>query len=246
MRYAVVSDVHGNFEALTAVFRKAEEVGVTGYLNLGDTVGYYTMPNECVQALRDRDAISIMGNHDVVACGREEPTYFNPTARQAIVWARENLTGENREYLANLPDDRVVSEELMIVHGSVHNRDEYLLFRPDIERSFRLLQKDHPAVRVVFFGHTHRRMVYFRKQDELYWVDDLTTLPLEDGTVYLINPGSVGQPRDGDRRAAFCVYDTDNKHVEFYRVNFDIDKVADAVRQLPFGASLGDRLYRGV
>jgi len=246
VRYAVVSDIHGNFEALTQIIAKAESEGFDKILNLGDMVGYYTTPNECVDLLRDRNAVSIMGNHDVVACGGVEPVFFNPTAAQAILWAREHLRPDNREYISRLPDQRRIGDELLMVHGSVRDRDEYLLFRPEIERSFEVLESSHAGIRVVFFGHTHRKIYYEKEGSRLYASDKPDKLVLRPGCLYMINPGSVGQPRDGDPRAAFCIFDTEARAVTFYRVSFDIDKVANAVRSLPFGESLAKRLYRGI
>ncbi|MCZ7583877.1 MAG: metallophosphatase family protein [Deltaproteobacteria bacterium] len=246
MKYGILSDIHGNIEALNAALAKLDDLGVERLVNLGDAVGYYTAPNECVDRLRERDAVSIMGNHDVVACGRVEPVFFNPTAAQAILWARENLRDDNREYINGLPDSRKIADDVLAVHGSVRDRDEYLLFRPEIERSFDALETTYPGVRVVFFGHTHRRIYYEKESDKLYAGTSGDPLTLRGDSLYLINPGSVGQPRDGDPRAAFCVFDDEARVVDFHRVGFDTDKVAEAVRALPFGASLAERLYRGV
>ncbi len=245
MKYAILTDIHGNFEALEKVLAKTDELGAEKIVNLGDLVGYYTQPNECVDLIRSREAISIMGNHDVVACERIEPIYFNPTAAQAILWARDQLTPENKEYLAELPDQRKILEHIMIVHGSVRDRDEYLLFRPEIELSFAALENNHPGVTIVFFGHTHRRIHFEKEKDKLFAATSGDRLSMREGSAYLINPGSVGQPRDGDPRAAFCMFDSDAGEITFHRVPFDIDKVAAAVRKMPFGEPLAQRLYRG-
>ncbi len=246
MKYALISDVHANLEALERVLEKIDALKADQILNLGDIVGYYARPNECVDIMRQRNIVSIMGNHDVVACGKVEPVYFNPTAAQAILWARETLRPENREWIASLPDWREIGNDLLIVHGSVRDRDEYLLFRPEIENSFEALAVQHPNHRVVFFGHTHRRIFYERDNTNIYSGGKNDKLVLREGARYLINPGSVGQPRDGDPRASFAVYDSDTWQVQFHRVPFDIDKVAENIRQLPFGESLAKRLYRGV
>lgn len=246
MRYAVLSDVHGNLVALETVLAKIDEIGVDTILNLGDLVGYYTEPNKCVEIIREREIPSIMGNHDVVACGKVEPIHFNPTAARAILWARQELTEDNREWLAGLPDSRIIDDTVLMVHGSVRDRDEYLLFRPEIEHSFIALEDEYPDISVVFFGHTHRRIYYEQDGENLYAGGNSEKLVMREGAKYLVNPGSVGQPRDGDPRAAFCVYDTEAGEVTFHRLNFDIDKVAAEVREYAFGESLAKRLYRGV
>ncbi len=246
MKYAIISDLHANREALEGVLKKIDTLGVDQVLNLGDVVGYYSHPNECVDIIRERKILSIMGNHDVVACGKVEPLYFNPTAAQAILWARQTLTDDNKEWLASLPDSRLINDELLIVHGSVKDRDEYLLFRPEIESSFLALENQHNNIHIVFFGHTHRRIFYEKESTSLYSGGKSDKLVLRKGARYLINPGSVGQPRDGDPRASFCTYDSEAAIVQYYRVPFDIDTVADAVKKLPFGESLARRLYRGV
>lgn len=246
MRYAIFSDVHSNLEALERVLEKIDEMRVDRVLNLGDLVGYYASPNECVDAVRERAITSIMGNHDVVACGRVEPVYFNPTAAAAVLWSRETLTDSNREWIRALPDSLIVDDSILMVHGSVRDRDEYLLFRPEIESSFESFSEQYPTLRVAFFGHTHRRIYYEDDGNNLYAGTKAEKLVLRPGGRYLINPGSVGQPRDGDPRAAFCVYDAEAAEVSFYRVPFDIDRTAERIRALPFGDSLARRLYRGI
>ena len=246
MKYAILSDIHGNFEALQKALDKIDELGAEKILNLGDLVGYYTEPNECVDLIRDRRAISIMGNHDVVACGRIEPIYFNPAAAQAILWARDQLTPENREYLAELPDQRKIDENLMMVHGSVRDRDEYLLFRPEIELSFAALQNNFPGVKVVFFGHTHRRIHYEKEKDELFAGTSGDALSLREGSVYLINPGSVGQPRDRNSLTSCAIYESEKNKVSFFRMKYDIKKAQDKIRKAGLPPSLAERLSLGV
>lgn len=245
MKYALISDIHANLVALTEVLKIIDAEKVDQTLNLGDIVGYYPWPNECVDLMREREIPSIMGNHDVVACGNQEPVYFNPTATQAILWARETLRPDNRKYICGLPDTRTIGKDLLMVHGSVWDRDEYLLYRPEIEKSFLALENKYPESSVVFFGHTHRRVFYEQDGTNIYSGGKNDTLKLRKNAKYLINPGSVGQSRDGDPRASFCIYDTTARQVHFHRVHYDIDKVAGAVGKLPFGESLARRLYRG-
>lgn len=244
MLYAIITDLHANIEALSVVMDKIQEIKPDRILCLGDLVGYYSNPNECVSMIIENDVICTMGNHDVVACARVEPVYFNPAAAQAILWTRDQLTEEKKEYIASLPDSRVMDDTLHMVHGSMLDRDEYLLFRPEIERSFEVFKLNPDLPKVAFFGHTHRRIYYEHDGDNIY-AGRQDRLQLRPNSSYLINPGSVGQPRDGDPRAAFCLFDTKKQEVVFHRLNYDLDSTAQKVRELPFGESLARRLYRG-
>ena len=244
MRYAIITDLHSNIEAFTAVLKKIDQLAPDQIVCLGDLVGYYANPNEVVQIMIERKITCIMGNHDVVACGRVEPDYFNPAAAKAVLWTRDELSDENSAFIRDLPDYRVLENTLRMVHGSVADRDEYLLFRPEIENSFDILKAQSDTPQVAFFGHTHRCIYYEQDGVELYQGRD-PVLNLREGAAYLINPGSVGQPRDGDPRAAFCVFDEEKRSVEFLRVNYDIDSTADKVGKLPFGRGLAKRLFQG-
>lgn len=244
MRYAIITDIHSNLEAAKTVFEKIDGLNVDKVVCLGDLVGYYCNPNEIVRLMLDRQVTCIMGNHDVVACGRVEPLYFNPSAASAILWTRDQLTEDNINYIKNLPDSIVMDDTFRMVHGSVDDRDEYLLFRPEIEKSFEIMWNNPEKPKIAFFGHTHRRIYYEYDGSNLYQGKEMT-LELRDDTAYLINPGSVGQPRDGDPRASFCIYDVEKSTVEFHRIEYDIDNTAEKVKNLPFGEGLAKRLYRG-
>lgn len=243
MRTAIISDIHSNQEALEAVFFKIDSLSPDRIVCLGDLVGYYFDPNEIVEKIVEYDVTCIMGNHDVVACGKIEPMYFNPAAARAILWTREQLTQESTDYIQNLPDFRI-EPTFRMVHGSVADRDEYLLFRPEIEYSFDLIESSPDKPQIAFFGHTHRRIYYEYDGKNLYQGKEMS-LSLRPNSIYLINPGSVGQPRDGDPRSSFCIFDDTKKKVDFYRVPYNIDSTADKVRTLPFGDGLAKRLYRG-
>lgn len=244
MRYGIISDLHSNIEATSKVLEKIDQLSIDKLICLGDLVGYYFNPNEIVELMIKRDVKCIMGNHDVVACGNVDPIYFNPSATAAILWTRDQLTEKKIEFIKNLPDFDEIDDAFRIVHGSVADRDEYLLFRQEIEKSFEIMENEEDKPRIAFFGHTHRRIYYEYKNSDLFQGREME-LKLEKDTFYLINPGSVGQPRDSDPRASFCVFDTDESMVEFYRVEYDIDGTAGKVRDLPFGESLAKRLYRG-
>ena len=244
MRYAILSDIHSNIEALEVVLAKIDQLAPDRILCLGDLVGYYYNPNEVVRIMIERNITCIMGNHDVVACGRVEPLYFNPAAAKAILWTREQLTPDHAEFIMNLPDSALIEKDLLMVHGSVADRDEYLLFRPEIEHSFDLMEQEPDKPQIAFFGHTHRCIYYEREDGKLYQGKEQILQTRENGA-YLVNPGSVGQPRDGDPRAAFALYDTEQKVVEFHRVEYDIASTAGKIEIMPFGQGLARRLFSG-
>jgi diadenosine tetraphosphatase ApaH/serine/threonine PP2A family protein phosphatase len=245
VRYAIISDIHSNIEALSRVFEKIDELAPDQILCLGDLVGYYAHPNECIDLILERNVTCIMGNHDVVACGKVEPTHFNPAAAQAILWTRDQLTRDHIKFLSALPDSKKIDDNLLMVHGSVADRDQYLLFRPEIEQSFRLLRQLDELPTIAFFGHTHRRIFYEHDGKNLF-SSKADRFERVENTAYIVNPGSVGQPRDLDPRAAFCLFDSEKGEVEFFRVEYDIEATAEKAAELPFGEGLARRLFKGV
>jgi predicted phosphodiesterase len=223
MRYAVISDIHANIEALGAVLGRIEAVAVDEVVCLGDVVGYYANPNECVDTVRMRGIRCIAGNHDRVGAGMREPGRFGYAARHAIYRTRALLTETSAAFLASLPTTEMIGEEAIAVHGSLFpmpNEDEYLFSKDDVHRCFEGLEKDFPSLRICFFGHTHRRVVYERRDGTTQGIDEGTVRLWPDGK-YLINPGSVGQPRGANLRAEFVVYDDHTAVVEAHCVEYD-------------------------
>ena len=223
MKYAVISDVHANLEALTTALAYIDATGVDRIVCPGDLVGYYTNPNEVIEIIRTRNIVCIAGNHDRMAIGAKEPVKCTESARQAMYWTRENLTQESLDYLASLPSTAVVDQQFLMVHASLHpqpNDDNYLITAADARRSFDSLRQCWPGIHVCFFGHTHRCAVYVRHNGAIS-TGVLPKVNLRQDATYLINPGSVAQPRDGDQRAAFLIYDSDQETVEFLRVTYD-------------------------
>lgn len=264
MRALILSDVHANLEALTAVLAAAE--GLFDQLwNLGDLVGYGGSPNAVVELLRPLETVVVRGNHDRVCSGGGSLQHFNPVARAAALWTREELTPDNRAWLEALPKGPVnPTEDLaavpaLCVHGSPLDEDQYILSMRDAWPSLNQMRQP-----ITFFGHTHVQGGFAQRDQDWqelrprYPVPEPTpprpaprlglrkklktpappraaplpasivneaqtwTLELEPGTRHLINPGSVGQPRDGDWRAAFALFDTDAATVAFHRVPYDL------------------------
>jgi predicted phosphodiesterase len=226
MRYLILSDIHANLTALDAALAAAQG-NWEKVICLGDIVGYGPDPNEVIDRVRGLDALTIRGNHDKAGSGIANADDFNPVARSVALWTRSQLRPDNREYLEKLPTGPVTVNGFSLVHGAFRDEDEYV-FAP-AQALDSLLDAPSP---VTFFGHTHLQggftlseekvgVLHFKPPGE----NGFASLQIEPGVTYLLNPGSVGQPRDGDTRAAFAISDLDNKQVEFWRVPYDIEGV---------------------
>ena len=223
-RYAVISDIHANLEALNAVLQKIDAEKVDRIVCLGDLVGYCANPNECVEIARSRQIACVAGNHDRAATGQTEPHNFSEVARTAILWTRKVLTGDNRHFLENLPLIQNLDRETLIVHAALHpqaNDDVRITSEAAAARTIAAMQLDYPGVRICFFGHIHRTCCYQHDGMMTHPTHVADEIKLDRERLYLINPGSVGQSRDHDPRASFCIYDTDDQTVRFHRVEYD-------------------------
>lgn len=229
MQYAIVSDLHSNLEALEAVLDDAHEAGAEKILCCGDIIGYGANPNECIQMLRDNDAQCILGNHDEAAIYGETLPSFNPQAKEALLWNAEHLEEAGEEWLRTLPMDLNVRDEIQLVHGSPRSIEEYVL---GIEQAAWILlemERSWPNVHILCFGHTHMAMYIGPKAELLEEDPNHKVLRLQEGKRYLVNPGSVGQPRDRDWRASYALYDSESRILEFKRVEY---KVSDAQKKI--------------
>lgn len=239
MKYAIISDIHANLEALKATLQEIDKLGADKIICLGDIVGYGANPNECVENIRQRKIDSIIGNHDAVACGKTEPDNFNPVAREAALWTRSSLTKENREFLSELPESREI-ENFLTVHGAISNPDHYIFSTYDALIEFNLMRKQS----VCLFGHTHVRTYYMFQNDSSTSHHDYE-FKIDPKAKYLINPGSIGQPRDRDPRASFLVYDTEKGTVKFTRLEYDISSAQRKIIEAGLDRRLADRLSEG-
>ena len=224
MRFAIISDIHANWEALTAVLEEIDNAKVDQTICLGDLVGYYANPNECLQIIRQRKMTCIAGNHDRVAAGIKEPTWFGPAAKQAIYWTRKHLTEDNRRFLERLPITEFIDHRFLVVHASLTpepNEDIYVNSKDVLRDCFKRLIQFSPALNVCFFGHTHRSVAYESKGGVISMLES-PKVRLDRNAHYLINPGSVGQSRDHDPRAAFLIFDSEEETIEFRRVAYDV------------------------
>lgn len=246
MRYLVISDIHANLEAFETVLAEAKSIGYDKVLLLGDLVGYGADPNIICERVRDLkpDAL-IRGNHDKVGSGVESPEGFNAVARNAIKWTYETLTKENRDWLAALPaGPMIVDDTIEICHGTPFDEDAYVFDDLDALRAM------HAARRpLCLFGHTHVQVGHFLSRDQfgVATADDQRplTIALDEANRYLVNPGSVGQPRDGDPRAGFGIVDIDAREMTIYRVEYPIAKAQARIMEEGLPDVLAQRLALG-
>jgi predicted phosphodiesterase len=242
MRTLIISDIHSNLVALEAVLEAAGEQGFDKVWCLGDIVGYGPAPNECTAEVRDLRALSIAGNHDWGALGKIPLEDFNPDAMAASLWTRENLTQENMCYLAGQPELRLEGE-FTLVHGSPRFPIWEYIQLPSIATA-NFAHFDTPYCLV---GHTHVPVV-FRATDrlrvEMFFAQ--LDVPLDLGEERLIvNPGSVGQPRDGDSRASYAILDEESRVIEFHRVAYFIADTQAKMKEAGLPQRLADRLVFG-
>ena len=245
LKYAIISDLHANIEALETVLKTIDEMAVDKTVCLGDVVGYNACPNECVDIIRAREIPTVCGNHDAVACGLEEAWGFNPIALAAAMWTREHLSAENLSWLKQLPDTETF-EHFVTSHGSPADRDCYLFTWEDVLPHFSFLAEQGRSI--CFFGHTHCPGVF--SKDGMFSVDEEEPFPLTEGEseglkAYFINPGSVGQPRDGDPRASFGLLDTEANTFRLMRIEYPVKKAAERVISQGLPDFLAERLFLG-
>ncbi len=240
MRLAIVSDIHGNLEALERVLADLEERRPEGIFCLGDFVGYGAAPNECIARLRPLIEGAVAGNHDLAACGRIRLGYFNPDAAAAARWTTQALTDEHLAYLEELPMARSW-RGACVVHASPAEPGEWhYVFSPN--DAFHEMQHCHE--RLCFIGHSHVPTAFEVEGDR---VQERRTgsVAMRPGARYLVNVGSVGQPRDGDPRAAYLWWDTEADTLEHVRLDYDVEAAMARIRAAGLPAFLADRLKVG-
>jgi diadenosine tetraphosphatase ApaH/serine/threonine PP2A family protein phosphatase len=239
MRLAVLSDIHANLVALDAVL--AAIGSVDGIRVLGDIVGYGPRPDEVVDRLRSNRAIAVAGNHDRAAVGGDEIEWFNADARTAIEWTRHRISRSTKTWLAGLPE-RLVEGDFTLVHGSPRDPTwEYILPPATAVANLAALETEH-----ALFGHTHLPIAYRHVPPRMREIlpDDGDELELGDVRT-MLNPGSVGQPRDGDPASSWLILDTDRGRATWHRTQYDIRATQAAMRQAGLPSRLVARLDHG-
>jgi diadenosine tetraphosphatase ApaH/serine/threonine PP2A family protein phosphatase len=239
MRFAIFSDIHANLEALEAVCDDANSEECTHFVCLGDIVGYNADPHECVDRIRVMDCPTVKGNHDEQASLFESSRDFNELAEHAIEWTRAALTKEDREWLRDLRLQRQV-RDFTIVHATLDTPGQwgYVFNNLDAVTSF-----TYQHTTVCFFGHTHVPMAFMR-DDGVHRVK-IDGLRIDTARKYFINVGSVGQSRDGDWRASYCIFDTENNSIKHRRVNYDLQTAQDKIIKAGLPRLLAERLALG-
>lgn len=246
MRYLVISDIHANLDALDQVMSAAASLGHDHVLVLGDLVGYGGDPNGVVDRIRALAPLAVIrGNHDKVAAGIETPEGFNAVARNAIRWTYDALTPDNREWLAALPSGpQDVNALIEICHGTPYDEDAYVFDDLDALRSLNAANRP-----LCLYGHTHVQVGFELRGDHLMLVtaDEARplTIDLQDASQYLVNPGSVGQPRDGDPRASFALVDTARRELSIHRVAYPVERAQARILAQGLPEVLAARLALG-
>jgi predicted phosphodiesterase len=247
MRYLVLSDLHSNLEALQATLGYARGLGPDRVLVLGDIVGYGPDPNAVIDLLRARsDLVAIRGNHDRVAAGLGEADDFNAVARAAAEWTRAALTPASLRYLRSLPvGPLVLAPGRLLAHGSPADEDEYLLDESGARRAFEAAPFD-----LCFFGHTHYPCCFLLRESRVVLQvargSDHVTFRVEPGVRSLVNPGSLGQPRDRNPRCSFAFYDDESGEVTVHRVEYPLEVTREKILAAGLPRMLADRLRLGV
>jgi predicted phosphodiesterase len=234
MRLALISDVHANLEALTATFADMSAQAVDRVVCLGDIVGYNTRPSECIALLRDSDASCVAGGHDLAVCGHGSAKSLSSTAARAVVWTRKHLTADDVAFLRRLPLKANIDGKVLAVHGALHPEiggENVTLDSAECRKlSFSALIAHPSGARICAFGRTHRAGVYeFRDGEEIFRLE--RKIQLRDDAYYLINPGSVGEPRFKDRRSSYMVLDLARRMLTVRYVAYDAAASAAAKRK---------------
>ena len=246
MRYLIFTDIHGNLEAFKRVLAFTKKRKIDHNLFLGDLVGYGASPNECIQKIKTLTHISMVrGNHDKAVCAEDSIKAFNPIAAAAIVWTQQNLKKKNLNFLSKLEiGPLIINDDITICHGTPFDEDAYIFGEFDAAEAFL-----HVKTQICFFGHTHFPYVYSEKNglvQGIYITKKVKELKIEADTRYLINPGSVGQPRDRDNRAACAIYDSNKKIIEFFRVDYNIEEAQKKILDQNLPPALAERLSLGI
>lgn len=236
----VISDVHANIPALEAVLADLRSGGVECIVCCGDVVGYGPWPREAIARLRDVDALCIQGNHDAASIGAFPSDHFNSDARLAIDWTRSALGEDDLQFLADL-EQLHIGDEFVLVHGSLRGPLwEYMRDAFVARESFPLLKRS-----IGLFGHSHIQGGFVRFGEHVGAIAPDRPIAIVPGRQYLINPGSVGQPRDGDPRAAYAIVDLARDSVSFRRVAYDIKPVMQQIEHVGLPRWFGERLEAG-
>jgi predicted phosphodiesterase len=243
VRYGIISDIHGNIEALTASLKSLEAEGVDEVVCLGDIVGYGANPEDCVNLVRKTVKISILGNHDAAVAGRMDYSFYYDAARQALDWCKKNVSEATLAWLKDRPYSAQVGD-VVFCHGSpiVPEEFEYIFTR---EKAKELIPHEAELAPVTFIGHSHLTRSFALGRGEAYNVRG-PEFVLRDDFKYIITAGSVGQPRDYDPRSCACVYDTETRAFKYVRSEYNIEAQMQKIIAAGLAYNFGARLLVGI
>lgn len=248
MKLALISDVHANLEALEAVFQALAAENVDLILHLGDLVGYNASPRECIDLILEHQVLCVVGNHDRAVLDTSLAEAFNILAYQAVIWSEQQLTERHRVFLQQMPLTRIIQDRFLICHGTPINPDAYISHHFQGKQVLNMLRRDFSPATVCFFGHTHRRALWYR--DIRGKVAQLPVsehpIRLDPENLYLINPGSVGQPRNHIPLASCAIFDTSEFVLQFKLVQYNIDAAQRKILAAKLPTYLAERLAEGV
>ncbi len=243
MKYGILSDIHANLEALTVVLNHIDSQSIDQILCLGDVVGYGANPNECCQLLLERNPLLILGNHEHASIDLSESYLFSMHARESARWTYDYLDEEYKIIFRQLKDYRVLDDQsILMVHGSLTDRNGYIITSSQAEEQINIIKKTYPECLFTFFGHSHIKKIWgiaevSEKIPNEYY--------LRENDYYLINPGSVGQPRDGDPRASYIIFDSDLNKITYNALEYDIITTQQKIISAGLPPYLSRRLERG-
>ena len=239
MRYAILSDIHANYDALETVLNELKNENIDKYVCVGDIVGYGSQPDRCVDKVREMTVACVAGNHDFATIEKTNIEFFNTYAKEATLWTRQKLSEDDKQYLKNL---KLVeeTEDFTIVHGTLYAPAlfDYIQTTFDAYLSLQVLKTD-----LCFVGHSHVPISFFLDDAVTYSVEP--EIELNPGVKAIINVGSVGQPRDDNPKAAYAIYDTEQKKVWIKRVEYDVEAAAQKIVEAGLPEILGERLKYG-
>ncbi len=242
MRCAILADVHGNLEALEAVLADIDNRRIDKLFFVGDIVGYGADPQSCIELLANIANICVAGNHDRAAVGLTDISYFNPAAKQAVLWTKSQLNEPHKEYLRGLNLTVVSIDNIRLVHGSPYEPQNWHYIFSENEAA---LNFNYFNEQICFIGHSHRPAIFIQNTDKKCSKHTDNRIKLQAGCKYIINVGSVGQPRDNNPKSCYGIYDDLNKEVELIRTAYDINKAQQKIIDAGLPEFLARRLKIG-
>lgn len=239
-KYAILGDIHANIDALRAVVEHARSLSVTDFVCVGDVVGYNASPNECVDLIRELDCFTVRGNHDHYCAYDESLDDFHPMAASVIAWTRRQLEGDRAQWLKALPL-HAFYQGMTLVHSTLDMPERWGYVFDSIEAGAHFFYQN---TQICFHGHTHVPVIFEKHGNNVERYDP-QNIHIALGRKYFLNTGSVGQPRDNDSRASYCIYDVMQRAIQFHRVEYDIQATQEKIRAAGLPERLAQRIEVG-